>query len=108
MFASVSNNYFVGNSAGVMGARNNNPYSGGRFVYLNNGNNFGQLVSNTWDTFGDSYDLAFTAQLSSPNEVPEPVTMALFGTGLVGIGAKLRRRRKAQSNNGTNHEEDEQ
>jgi len=105
LFASVSNNYFVGNSAGVMGARNNNPYSGGRFVYSNNGNNFGQLLSNNWDTFGDSYDLAFTAQLSSPNEVPEPTTMALFGTGLVGIAAQLRRRRKAQSNNGTNHEE---
>src|SRR6185436_6407605 len=26
---------------------NNNPYSGGRFVYSNNGNNFGQLLSNT-------------------------------------------------------------
>jgi hypothetical protein len=30
-----------------------------------------------------------------PSSVPEPVTMLLFGTGLAGIAAKVRRRRKA-------------
>lgn len=32
---------------------------------------------------------------SNPNPIPEPMTMILFGTGLAGIAAKARRRRKA-------------
>jgi hypothetical protein len=35
------------------------------------------------------------SDVGTPNAVPEPVTMVLFGTGLAGIAARARKRRKA-------------
>ena len=37
------------------------------------------------------------AQQTVPRTVPEPMTMVLFGSGLAGVAAKVRRRRKAQA-----------
>ena len=44
--------------------------------------------------FGAPYSGSFTLT-SGPAPVPEPTTMLLLGTGLVGITAKVRKRRKA-------------
>jgi hypothetical protein len=71
---------------------NSATYSGGDFVYHNNGTNFGALTTTNWDGQGGTYgDTAFTASFSSPVAVPWetdalPVvgSTVLFGLGIWG------------------------
>ena len=65
-------------------------YTGGHFVFLNNGGDTSQWTSLDWSNFG-SEDLAFTVNANEA-PVPEPASLMLLGSGLLGIAGGLRKR----------------
>jgi len=92
-FLSITNTPGVGNSS--MPLAGGNLYAGGSFFFINNGTDPSLWTTQGWQTFPDS-DAAFTAQFDPATPVkgavPEPGSLALFGTGALGIVASLRRR----------------
>ena len=68
LFASVSKDPSQPETAGSWGATvDNTPYSGGQFVFINNGTDPSQWTSMTWSTIG--VDLAFRATIVRPSSI---------------------------------------
>jgi hypothetical protein len=91
MFLSVSQ--FYGQSAGLAQISQGDPtIPGGNFVYYNNQGNFNELFTNGWDAQGLKPDWAVNLDFTPGSGVPEPGTLLMLGTGLLGGIGALRRK----------------
>ncbi len=81
--ASVGEAYIVPGSATI---------PGGNFVYSNNGGNYAGLFSNAWDTAGIKPDWAVDLEFTPSGATPEPSSLILLGTGLLGGLGAIRRK----------------
>lgn len=92
LFFSASG-YFNGQNVQSRFASTGDLYSGGQFIYNNNGNDFSSLGTVGWTTnYIGSGDLAFRATLDAT--VPEPSTYALAAIAGMTLAGIARRRKK--------------
>lgn len=69
------------------------PYTGGKYVFNDNGSDFGALTTTNWGT--NVFDLAFKMDFSDPSAVPEPTTFVVWS--LLGMLGTCFFRRKHRS-----------
>ncbi len=95
LFFNTSNNFDNVNDFAAFGAITPDAYTGGSFVFNNNGNQFGDLSTTPWtvgypgdDVNPPTADLAFTANLQDAplNPTPAPAGVVLFGLGFASFG----------------------
>lgn len=97
-FFSASNRFDgVDDSGNAFDYVPNNPYTGGAFVFDQNGNNFNALTTTAWDGANAGLgDLRFSASFSATTiPAPEPSTWAMMLIGFATLAFATRRKRLA-------------
>jgi len=90
MFLSVSQYYGLSAGNAQVDAGTALPGQLNGFGWYNNGGDFNALFNSSWDNFGASPDWA--VELNFNPGVPEPGTLMLLGTGILGGLGALRRK----------------
>ena len=89
-----ASNFFNGvTGASLLPLRTDNPYTGGKFYYLNNGSDFSAITRDPWVEIISVYDLGFRAVF-----VPEPSACLLFGCGVITMALLSQSRRLREKN----------